>query len=171
MKRRGSRFLHLENARRSTGGPEERARLEGGDRFSAPVARDEVGVAQERVSEAHVERFRHQGEVPMALDERALEDMPFRRCVRCEVDSSRYVTACSRCGADLETPEQRAFNAQLWQRRQQEAAVERVELEALRERPRLDPLEVERMMEQLRREAREGVWGWLVRWAQRARRW
>jgi hypothetical protein len=45
---------------------------------------------------------------------------PFLRCMRCEVDASRYARACPNCGADLDDPEQRAWNARLWARRREE---------------------------------------------------
>lgn len=170
MSKQRSRFLHLESARRPTGEPGERPRLEGSDRFAAPVAPGEVQAAQERVAEAHVARFRQ--EAPLAAELAFPEAMPFRRCARCEVDNSLYVSVCSRCDADLTTPAQRAFNAQLWETRQREEAQERAELEALaraRQTPALDPRELERMLEQLRREERAWAWRGLVRWLEGAR--
>jgi hypothetical protein len=63
--------------------------------------------------------------------------------MRCGMDHGVFATECTGCGASLDTEEQRAFNEQLWARRQAEAAreeaaaAERRELEA-RARAELD---------------------------------
>jgi hypothetical protein len=39
---------------------------------------------------------------------------PFVRCGVCNLDQHRLSVVCKQCGADLGTPEQQAFNAQMW---------------------------------------------------------
>ena len=80
------------------------------------------------------------------LDTGALPDgaQPFTRCARCEMDNSVYARACQNCGADLEAPEQRNFNEQLWARRQAEARAERAATEARTRAAEASDAEVQR---------------------------
>lgn len=50
----------------------------------------------------------------LALDLHSDDEQPFVRCGQCETDGLRGSTQCRTCGANLQTPEQRAFNQQLW---------------------------------------------------------
>ena len=58
----------------------------------------------------------------------------FLRCALCRGDNHATATTCCRCEADLDTPEQRAFNEAFWLRRQEEDAEQRAEAERLRAR-------------------------------------
>jgi serine/threonine protein kinase len=42
----------------------------------------------------------------------AVANLPYFVCQHCGADSSRFASRCERCGADLDTPSQRAFSAQ-----------------------------------------------------------
>ena len=46
------------------------------------------------------------------------------RCASCQMDHNRSASACSNCGADLRTDEQRAFNARLAEERRAQATAE-----------------------------------------------
>ena len=72
---------------------------------------------------ARLERF---GPEPDPVLELADVDgqQPFTRCAHCATDSHAFATACSGCGARLDTEDQRAFNERLWASRQAEAARE-----------------------------------------------
>lgn len=58
----------------------------------------------------------------------------FVRCAHCRADSHVTATRCSQCEADLETPEQRAFNEALFRRLVLEKEEEDQKVQALRER-------------------------------------
>lgn len=128
MSSKFSRFLHLERSRAERPKQETPSQLQGGSRFEAIVGKGDLpqGAA---VPEAHLERFR--GEVPLALEELPAGEHRFPRCARCESDNSRFAQACSVCGADLNTPQQREYNERFWQSRQQEVAQEREAVKAL----------------------------------------
>jgi hypothetical protein len=53
-----------------------------------------------------------------------LGEQPFLRCPRCEADNSRYAERCFNCQDVLTGEDVRAWNEQLWTRRQEEAARE-----------------------------------------------
>lgn len=110
-----SRFLNLERSREDRPKPQEPSKLQTGGRFEALAQRGEAPQAGE-VPEAHLERFR--GEAPLALESAPAEAEHFPRCGRCEIDNGRYAQVCSECGADLNTPQQREYNARLRQSRQ-----------------------------------------------------
>jgi hypothetical protein len=74
------------------------------------------------------EQRRAQLESGLALDLHADDEQPFVRCGQCETDGPRGSTQCRTCGANLQTPEQRAFNQQLWTNRRQEQEREKQEL-------------------------------------------
>lgn len=126
-----SRFLHLERSREERPRTDEPSRLQNGNRFEAvkgPGARPQEAA----VPEAHLERFKRQGEQPLALaEEQPLGAEHFPRCVRCQSENGRFLEKCLVCGADLNTPEQREYNERLRQSRQHEALQEREALEAL----------------------------------------
>jgi hypothetical protein len=74
------------------------------------------------------EQRRAQLESGLVLDPHPDDEQPFVRCGQCETDGLRGATQCRTCGADLQTPEQRAFNQQLWTNRRQEREREKQEL-------------------------------------------
>lgn len=110
-----SRFLHLERSREERPTPEEPSQLQSGGRFEALAQRGEGPRASE-VPEAHLERFR--GEAPLALEPERSGEEYFPRCGSCESENGRYADTCTVCGADLNTPQQREYNAKLRQARQ-----------------------------------------------------
>lgn len=65
------------------------------------------------------------------LAETSDEEQPFRRCALCEMDNNRAASRCQNCGADLDTAEQRDFNARLWVHRREERTREQADLAAL----------------------------------------
>lgn len=139
MASRFSRFLHLERSRGERAGPEEQPRLQSSGRFEDMADRTE-GVDATLVPEAHVERFKRHGEIPLQLAEKPSVGRRFPRCASCESENGLYSQSCTVCGADLTTPEQRAFNERHWQQRearereaQQALAEDRQRREAHRE--------------------------------------
>lgn len=116
-----SRFLHLERSRAERPNPKEPSQLQNGQRFEAVAGPRETPQAAS-VPEAHLERFKRQGETPLALADPAQEVEHFPRCGRCEAENGAFAQACTVCGADLTTPQQREYNEQLRQSRQQAAA-------------------------------------------------
>lgn len=129
MTNKFSRFLNLERARGDRPKPEEQPQLQSGNRFETLEQRGE-GPQEAAVPETHLERFR--GEAPLALAEDQTEDeQRFPRCGSCESENGRFAKECVVCGADLTTPQQRAYNEQLWQTRQQDLAREREATAAL----------------------------------------
>jgi hypothetical protein len=121
MSSRFSRFLHLEHSRGEKPGSDGQVRLRDGGRFES-VAGPVEAPPTVAVPEAHVERFKRHGETPLALDAETTEAQRFPRCMRCETDNGRFATTCTGCGADLRTPEQRAYTEQLWREREQAEA-------------------------------------------------
>lgn len=113
-----SRFLHLERSRGERPKPEEPSQLQSGGRFEDLAQRGEAPQAAE-VPEAHLERFR--GQAPLALEPVSSGEEHFPRCGRCESENGRYDDVCKVCGADLNTPQQREYNAKLRQARQAHA--------------------------------------------------
>jgi hypothetical protein len=125
-----SRFLNLERSRGDRPKPEEQPQLQSGNRFETLAQRGSAP-QQSAVPETHLERFR--GEAPLALvDAQPEQDAQlFPRCGSCESDNGRFAKECVVCGADLTTPQQRAYNERLWQTRKQELAQEREAVAAL----------------------------------------
>jgi hypothetical protein len=117
MSSRFSRFLHLERSRGEKPGSDGQVRLRDGGRFESVAGPGEAPPTV-AVPEAHVERFKRHGETPLALDAETAEAQRFPRCMRCETDNGRFATTCVGCGADLGTPEQRAYTEQLWRDRE-----------------------------------------------------
>ncbi|MGC4000130.1 MAG: hypothetical protein QM767_22920 [Anaeromyxobacter sp.] len=118
------RFLHLERARRPDGEPEPAAdddstvadRFEGVERPRPPAA-----PAPPRRSGAELGRFGPDPEPVIELADTAGR-RPVNRCLRCGMENGLFVTRCGGCSADLDTPEQHAYNERLWQDRQAEDA-------------------------------------------------
>jgi hypothetical protein len=107
-----SRFQHLERARGEKTPPEGRVRLQDGGRFESVTGPAEAPPSTVAVPEAHVERFKLHGQTPLALDGAPEEPHAFPRCVRCQTDNGRFAQVCTTCGADLQSPEQRAYDAE-----------------------------------------------------------
>jgi hypothetical protein len=135
------RFLHLERPRRPSDGADEApaARATRFDALAGPSTSTvsvhpepfdsgrDAASAQDRLRAAGAEskgaRFRDPPpSTGLELDLAPADEQPFRRCCRCEVDSGRFASACSNCGADLLSDEQRVFNERLWAERRREAA-------------------------------------------------
>ena len=124
-----SRFKLLERSRREAAPEAPTASagrfeaLETGDRTGSP-AQPEVAWAGtgSRVAEEPGRAAPVASGLELAPD--SPDDQPFIRCMRCEGDSHAFATACAHCGASLETPQQRAFNEQLWARQRAEKAQE-----------------------------------------------
>jgi hypothetical protein len=125
-----SRFLNLERSRGDRPKPEEQPQLQSGNRFET-LAQRGAAPQEAAVPETHLERFR--GEAPLALvDAQPEQDAQlFPRCGSCESENGRFAKECVVCGADLTTPQQRAYNERLWQTRKQELAQEREAVAAL----------------------------------------
>jgi len=134
---RRERFLKLERARPDDPAPAD------------PVPSSAAG------------RFQPPPERPLETAEVRADAQPFTRCASCRMDSSVHEPTCPRCGAPLDTPEQRGFNEKLWAERQAEAEAERKDAEARREAQTRDAFDVERarreLGEQLARRERERV--------------
>ncbi|HEX5747777.1 MAG TPA: hypothetical protein VFZ09_16130 [Archangium sp.] len=115
-----SRFLHLERARGEKPGPEGQVRLQDGGRFESVAGPGPEAPAS--VPEAHVERFKLHGQTPLALDAEPSRGQQFPRCVRCEAENGRFARECTTCGADLQSPEQLAHDAERARAREQAEA-------------------------------------------------
>jgi hypothetical protein len=108
MANRFTRFLRLERPREPTG--------------DAPKLANEQRFEHEEIdSAAEIERLRDERRKQFASGVETLEEhpdaQPFARCAICEADNSKYALRCTNCGESLNTPEQRAFNAKLWEAR------------------------------------------------------
>ncbi|AKI99299.1 hypothetical protein ATI61_12423 [Archangium gephyra] len=125
-----SRFLHLERSRGEKPGPEGQVRLQDGGRFESVAGPGTEAPASVSVPEAHVERFKLQGQTPLALDEPA-RGQHFPRCVRCEAENGRFARECTTCGADLQSPEQLAYDAERARTREQAEAETREQMQVL----------------------------------------
>ena len=147
MSSRTSRFLNLERARGDTSAAEGPVRLEGGGRFESMTGPGEPSEPLSvSVPEAHVERFKLQGQTPLALDDGPSEGQHFARCQRCETENGRFDSRCRTCGADLQAPEQLARDEARWRAREW---AEAETLERMREQQRTS-----RASEQAAHEAR-----------------
>ncbi len=107
-----SRFMHLERARGEKTPPKGQVRLQDGNRFESVVGPGTEAPSSVSVPEAHVERFKRHGETPLSLNHEQAEVQHFPRCVRCETENGRFAKNCTTCGADLQSPEQLAYNQQ-----------------------------------------------------------
>lgn len=130
MPRRLSRFRYLEWARSPKSHAADPSRRSGSDRFEAlepePAPRSEdLGSAP-----GHLTRFGEAGSGELLLHDRNDADQPFVRCARCGTDSGRFAASCTACGAELDTPQQRAFNEELWAKEREQRELEREERRA-----------------------------------------
>jgi len=117
-----SRFSRLERPRREAPAPAE---TKAGGRFGAVEIGSELPATAPSVPSSATDRFRAPREGELALEPLPEGQQPFVRCAVCEADSARHQERCERCGADLRTSEQRAFNERLWEARRREAELER----------------------------------------------
>ncbi len=162
MTSRLSRFLHLERPRGERPTVDASARLQNGSRFESVVGPGEAPGAV-AVPEAHLERFKRHGEVPLALEQEAADARSFQRCMRCEGENGRFAVTCGVCGADLGSPEQRAYSEQRWQAQEQAEAGRREALRAEEQRReearrREAASQFEQLVERLRKEERGHSW-------------
>jgi uncharacterized membrane protein len=137
-------------------GPRARPGGPGTQPGGPPASRPAAVRPEPSVAASHTARFRPAAERPLEVDDLGEASQPFIRCCRCETDSSRFVARCTTCGAELDTDEQRAFNARLWEARQAEAGAEaeaRTAREAALEQDRVDEARARReLAEEMARE-------------------
>lgn len=79
---------------------------------AAEVARVNSEAGPEATTKG-LQRFEVDGAQHVSLDTDELARLPFRRCVECQRDSSKFDTKCIFCGASLETAEAQALNLEL----------------------------------------------------------
>jgi hypothetical protein len=102
-------------------------------RFEGVAAPADPAPEPAPLSPSALERFSEAPAVESPL--RVKEDdggQPFTRCAACHFDNVLSRPRCERCGVDLRTPVQRAFNEAYWQRRLAEDADYAKEVEAFR---------------------------------------
>ncbi|MDC0714830.1 hypothetical protein POL68_40655 [Stigmatella sp. ncwal1] len=164
MSSKFSRFLHLERVREPRSKTEEPQQLRDSHRFAAG---EQAGPAslELAVPEAHLERFKPPEEAPLSLEKRPAEPSHFPSCRECESENGRFLETCQVCGANLTTPEQRAYQQQRQQVRLQEEAQEQ---EVLKHRALQHQQEMERhrelLLSQLRKQEQgTRVWQALAR--------
>jgi hypothetical protein len=129
MTSRFSRFMNIERSRGERPNAESPSGLQAGHRFESVKGPGEAAQAPAAVPEAHLNRFK--GDAPLALEEESAPVEAFPRCARCEAENGRFNPHCHLCGADLNSPEQRAYTAKLRQARQEAEAQHQAEVEAL----------------------------------------
>lgn len=124
-----SRFRHLERPRRDEPDAADAATPRRFDLTEPPAAGEPEPAVPALASQRFASLLPTE---PASLELAEAEDsQPFVRCGVCEADNSLFVDRCSRCRAQLDTPEQRAFNERLWavrqeERREQEEALARI---------------------------------------------
>lgn len=154
-----SRFMHLERARGDKTPAGGQVKLQDGGRFESVAGPREDAPASVAVPEAHVERFKLHGQTPLALDDTSAPGQHFPRCVRCQAENGRFAQACTTCGADLQSPEQLAYDAERASAHQQAEAQTREQMQVLQhtrqEALAGDFAEKQRYQEQLRRALEE----------------
>jgi len=151
------RFENLERAR-----PESRGRAadrpELADRFGVDPAGPTAGPAGSADPIPH--RFEAEEDPGSTLRLREIDDgQPFVRCALCHADGHVASVACSHCGADLTTPEQRAYNEALWRRQDAERTEQReqiAKMEAARAAAEHEAAEVRREFDEILRRHRRG---------------
>jgi hypothetical protein len=128
------RFEHLERERPEARPDPQPADPAGSTRFEGlETQRPQAAPADAGPPpEPGASRFEPPVAKELALEQRGEADQPFVRCARCEADNTRFTQVCERCGAALDTPEQRVFNDALWAERREQQATEEAELEATR---------------------------------------
>ncbi|MFL5358090.1 hypothetical protein [Archangium sp.] len=149
-----SRFMHLERSRGDKTPAGGQVKLQDGGRFESVAGPRDEAPAPVAVPEAHVERFKLHGQTPLALDDTSAPGQHFPRCVRCQTENGRFAQACTTCGADLQSPEQLAYDAELARTRQQAEAQMREQMQVVqhaRQEATAGPFaEKQRYQEQLR---------------------
>jgi hypothetical protein len=143
-----SRFLHLERSRGEKPQPDGQVRLQDGGRFESVAGPGTDVPASVSVPEAHVERFKLHGQTPLALDAEPAPGQHFPRCVRCEAENGRFARECTTCGADLQSPEQLAYDAERARAREQAEAQTREQVQVLQKAQK--ELTAEQLAEQQR---------------------
>jgi hypothetical protein len=160
-----SRFLHLELGRKSKGGEADEAVRRPTARFDA-LEPHAAASSDAQSAEGHLARFRAP-DAELLLHEQGESDQPFVRCIRCDVDSGRFAKACTACGADLDTTEQRAFNERLWAERRaqlraekaQHRAMEQARFQDIAEAAKHNRAYYEELAQRVGRETRERIRG------------
>lgn len=123
MSHRLRRFLHLERERPAREGETSATPAPSAGRIEAVQRPAGPGPRAATRSGAELGRFGPEPEPVVELLE--TDGKPaFSRCLRCGMDSHVLATACPGCGADLDTPEQRAFSERLWEKLAAERARE-----------------------------------------------
>lgn len=115
-----SRFMHLERSRGDKTPAGGQVKLQDGGRFESVAGPSTEAPTSVAVPEAHVERFKLHGQTPLALDDTSAPGQHFPRCVRCQTENGRFTQACTTCGADLQSPEQLAYDAERARAHQQD---------------------------------------------------
>ncbi|QRK11637.1 hypothetical protein JQX13_17120 [Archangium violaceum] len=150
-----SRFMHLERARGDKTPAGGQVRLQDGGRFESVVGPGGEAPSSVAVPEAHVERFKLHGQTPLALDDTQAQGQHFPRCMRCQTENGRFTRECTTCGADLQTPEQLAYDQERWRAREQAEAETREQVKVLQKAHQEENAEQlaerQRYMEQLHR--------------------
>ncbi|ATB29533.1 hypothetical protein [Melittangium boletus] len=122
MTSRFSRFMHLERPRGDKTDGEGQVELHDGGRFESVEGPGPATSPEHGVPEAHLERFKLHGQTPLVLDAMPEREQRFPRCIQCQTSNSRFTRACVTCGADLQTPEQRADDEARWRTEAQASA-------------------------------------------------
>ena len=150
-----SRFMHLERSRGEKPGTDGQVPLQDGGRFESVAGPSGEAPASVSVPEAHVERFKLHGQTPLALDAPE-QGQHFPRCVRCEAENGRFARECTTCGADLQSPEQLAYNEERARAQAQAEAQAREQMQVLQQARTQDEAERlaerQRYLEQMQRE-------------------
>lgn len=146
-----SRFMHLERSRGEKPGNDGQVPLRDGGRFESVAGPSGEAPASVSVPEAHVERFKLHGQTPLALDAPE-QGQHFPRCVRCEAENGRFARECTTCGADLQSPEQLAYNEERARTQAQAEAQAREQVQARTQDEAERLAEQQRYLEQLHRE-------------------
>jgi hypothetical protein len=132
MSSRFNRFLHIEKSRGEKEPADGPVSLRDGGRFESVSGPHEAGApSSPSVPEAHLERFKQQGQTPLVMDDGPASGQHFSRCIRCETENGRFALVCTTCGADLRAPEQREEDEK---RGRERARAEEREREAMRVR-------------------------------------
>jgi hypothetical protein len=151
-----SRFLHLERSRGEKPHADGQVRLQDGGRFESVAGPSADAPDSVSVPEAHVERFKLHGQTPLALDDAPAGGQSFPRCVRCEAENGRFARECTTCGADLQSPEQLAYDAERSRAREQAEAQTREQMQVHQQARQQDEAaqmaERQRYVEELHRE-------------------
>lgn len=154
-----SRFMHLERSRGDKTPAGGQVKLRDGSRFESVAGPSNEAPASVAVPEAHVERFKLHGQTPLALDNTSAPGQHIPRCVRCQTENGRFARACTTCGADLQSPEQLAYDAERAHAHQQAEAQTREQMQvsqhARQEADAQQFAEKQRYLEQLHRALEE----------------